>query len=142
MGAESGNGSAEESKRSVRRARVLLAARLKTSTGEIDARLRDLSQKGALVEADTELAMGDEVVFIRGATSVPARVAWTAKNRIGLEFLEAIDEAEMLVSVSKPKARPSERFRRPRIAGGDLTDQECQLARVWGASVGAEFTRD
>ena len=64
-------------KRQAKRARVLLAAKLQTATGEIDARLRDLSRKGALVECQTVPPVGTEVIFIRGPTSVPARVAWT-----------------------------------------------------------------
>ena len=40
-------------KRKAKRARVLLAAKLQTPSGEIEARLRDLSRKGALVECHT-----------------------------------------------------------------------------------------
>src|SRR5207253_10468863 len=86
MSVENFGGTAVGGKRSGKRARVLLAARLETETGELEARLRDLSQKGALVECLEVPPVGSEVVFVRGATRVPARVAWAAADRIGLEF--------------------------------------------------------
>ena len=68
-------------KRSAKRARVLLAAKLETAWGETEARLRDLSQKGALVECANVPPVGSEVVFVRGNTRVPARVAWAGYGR-------------------------------------------------------------
>ena len=142
MGVDSFGDVTHASKRSVKRARVLLAARLKTAAGEVDARLRDLSRKGALVECKQTLAIGDEVVFKRGDTVVPARVAWAANNRVGLEFLRMIDESEVLVHVGKPQTRPQQRFRRPRVLSEDFTDHERQLAKVWGVSVGINLPTD
>ena len=82
MGAENFSG-VPAGQRSAKRNRVLLAARLRTSAfGEVDGRLRDLSRKGALVETNEVFNVGDELVFIRGGTIVPARVAWT-KSRHG-----------------------------------------------------------
>jgi hypothetical protein len=133
---------AQVGQRSAKRNRVLLAARLKTSLGEVDARLRDLSQKGALVECDERLSVGDEVVFIRSSTIVPARVAWTGGNRVGLEFLRMIDESEVLVQLSKTNNNaPQQRFRRPALHG-NLTEQERKLARLWGVSVGINYSGD
>ena len=54
-------------KRQAKRARVLLAAKLQTPAGEIPARLRDLSRKGALVECQTVPPVGTEVMFNRGS---------------------------------------------------------------------------
>ena len=134
------SGGAETGQRSTKRNRVLLAAKLKTSLGEVDARLRDLSQKGALVECDERLSVGEEVVFTRGATVVPARVAWTGGKRIGLEFLRMIDESEVLVQLGRGAATSSQqRFRRPPLHGG-LSEQERKLARLWGANVGINFS--
>ena len=135
-------GSAAESQRSTKRNRVLLAARLRTPLGEVDARLRDLSQKGALVECDERLTVGDEVVFIRGSTIVPARIAWTGGNRVGLEFLRMIDESEVLVQLGRgPATSSQQRFRRPGLNGG-LTEHERKLAQLWGANVGINFSGD
>jgi hypothetical protein len=143
MGAENFSG-VSAGQRSAKRNRVLLAARLKTSEfGEVDARLRDLSRKGALVETNEVFSVGDEVVFIRGGTIVPARVAWTGGgNRIGLEFLRQIDENEVLIQLGSSKSNQTQqRFRRPALHEG-LSDHERKLARVWGVSVGINVTGD
>ena len=136
MGVESFGDANVTGNRQARRARVLLAAKLLTSQGELDARLRDLSRKGALVECNVAPPVGSELVFIRGATSVPARVAWTAGNRIGLEFAYMIDENEVLVQLGRTGGDQSQpRFRRPGLFG-DMSEQEKKLARLWGVSVG------
>lgn len=124
-------------KRKAKRARVLLAARLQTANGEIEARLRDLSRKGALVECREVPPVGTELVFNRGSTSIPARVAWTGSDRIGLEFAYMIDEQEVLVQLKRTTSDQNQpRFRRPRLFGESMSHQEKQLARLWGASVG------
>ena len=135
MGAENFVNSPVSGKRSAKRARVLLAARLDTPFGEIDARLRDLSRKGALVECNKALDVGTEVTFKRGSTIVPARVAWTGGGKIGLEFLFMIDEQEVLVQLKRVSNVQSERFRRPGLNEG-LTDHDRKLAEAWGVTVG------
>lgn len=123
-------------KRAARRARVLLAAKLKTPFGEVDCRLRDLSRKGALVECGKQPPVGSEVVFMRGSTIVPARVAWTAAGKVGLEFVYMIDEQEVLVQLKKTSSSQGyERFRRPGLGEG-MSDQERKLAEAWGVTVG------
>ena len=136
MGVETFGDAAVTGKRQAKRARVLLAAKLLTSEGELDARLRDLSRRGALVECNVAPPVGSELVFIRGATSVPARVAWTAGNRVGLEFAYMIDENEVLVQLRRTSGDQHQpRFRRPGLFG-DMSEQEKKLARMWGVSVG------
>lgn len=133
MGVENFGGASVGGKRAAKRARVLLAARLETQWGEVEARLRDLSQKGALIECHQVPPVGSEVVFVRGATRVPARVAWAGENRIGLEFNYEIDEQEVFVHIGKrPEAKPVS-YRRPGLksAADDL-----RAARTWGATVG------
>jgi hypothetical protein len=124
-------------KRSARRARVLLAAKLRTGGGyDIDVRLRDLSQKGALVEGKALPPQGTEAVFSRGSITVPARVAWTGEGRAGLEFAFPIDESEVLVQLKRTNVDSNQpRFRRPRLGEG-LSDREKKLAQLWGVSVG------
>jgi hypothetical protein len=135
MGVENFPTAAADSKRSAKRARVLLTAKLKTPYGELDARLRDLSRKGALVECAHVPEVGTEVVFIRGSTIVPARVAWAGANRLGLEFLHMIDEQEVLVHIARrPQPKP-ESFRRPGLREA-LSEDQRKVARAWGAAVG------
>jgi hypothetical protein len=124
-------------KRKNKRARVLLAARLQTSSGEIDARLRDLSRKGALVECHNAPPVGTEVVFNRGNTSIPARIAWAGPDRVGLEFAYMIDEQEVLVQLKRTSNDQNQpRFRRPRLFGEEMSEHDKRLAHLWGVSVG------
>jgi len=141
MGAENFVKPPVEGKRSTRRARVLLAAKLRTPMGEIDARLRDLSRKGALLECCKVPPVGTELVFVRGTSSIPARVAWAGTDRVGLEFDKMIDEQEVLIqmkrsnSVPRPQAMPVEKYRRPGLAM-QMTDEERRLVEAWGVAVG------
>lgn len=146
MGAES-FATSHAGKRSAKRARVLLAATLQTNRGDLEAKLRDLSQKGALVECKETLTIDSDVVFTRGNTVVPARVAWTSGNRIGLEFQHPIDENEVLIQlgrapapagVTMPAPPP---FRRPRLST-DMSERDRQLARLWGVQVGISVNLD
>lgn len=121
--------------RRAKRARVLLSAKLQTEAGELDCRLRDLSRKGALIECKPTPPTGTEVLFQRGAISVPARVAWSQPGRCGLEFHYMIDEAEALVQLKTGGNQAQPRFRRPGIKEG-VSDTERKLAAAWGVQVG------
>lgn len=128
--------SASRGQRQAKRSRVLLSARLQTPSGELDVRLRDLSRKGALLECAVMPPVGSEVVFERGATIVPARVAWSGAGRIGIEFHRPIDENELLVQLKRASvAAPQQRFRRPGL-NEDLSDRERKVAQTWGVKVG------
>ncbi len=135
MGVENIGGASVGGKRAAKRARVLLAAKLETEWGEIEARLRDLSQKGALVECHQVPPVGSEVVFVRGATRVPARVAWAGDDRIGLEFHHEIDAHEVFVHIGKRPASKPVSFRRPGLSRASAA-QDVRTARAWGATVG------
>ena len=142
MGAENFVGTPKAHNREARRARVLLAVRLETEAGdEIQGRLRDLSRKGALVECNLTPPVGSQVTFKRGKTIVPARIAWTGENRVGLEFAFMIDESELLVQLGGKASSGSARHRKPRLFG-NLSEPERQRARVWGASVGLSLRGD
>ena len=55
----------------------------------------------------------------------------------GLEFAYMIDEHEVLVQLKRTTNDQNQpRFRRPRLFGESMSQQEKQLARLWGASVG------
>ena len=134
MGVENFQNTSAESKRSAKRARVLLAAKLQTPFGEVDARLRDLSRKGALIECTQVPPVGTEVVFVRGSTVVPARVAWAGKDRLGLEFHYMIDEQEVLVHITKRAQPKPESLRRPGVRA--LPEEQRKVAQAWGVAVG------
>lgn len=123
--------------RTAKRARVLLSGRLETPNGEFAVRLRDISRKGALVECTTGPAAGTDVTFVRGKTRVPARVAWSGKDRLGLEFDDMIDEQEVLVQLKRrdpPLKHEVLLPGRPPING--MSAKERKLAEAWGVNVG------
>lgn len=136
MGAESFD-STVAGNRGAKRARVLLAAKLHTPAGVVDARLRDLSRKGALIECKAQPETGTEVVFERGATRLNATVAWAAKDRIGLEFASPIDEQELLVHIGRPQMRPAPppAYTRVGIMRG-MNARDRDAARAWSVAVG------
>jgi len=144
MGVENFVQSAVDGKRAAKRARVLLAAKLETRTGQIDARLRDLSRKGALLECTQLPPVGSEVVFRRGASAVPARVAWAGQGRVGLEFHDQIDENELLVQLKRgggERSSINERYRRSGFGSG-LSAEDRQAAQQWSVAVGLTLPED
>jgi len=141
MGVDNFLNSTATTDRRAKRARVLLAARLQTPSGEIDCRLRDLSRKGALIECKPTPPTGAEVVFTRGSISVPARVAWSLPGRVGLEFDYMIDENEVMVQLKPTGNQPAPRFRRPGIKE-TASEQERRLAQAWGVQVGINLPDD
>jgi len=135
MGVETFGAEMDTGQRATRRARVLLAAKLRMPGGEVAARLRDLSPKGALIECTATPRPGTEVVFIRGGTEIQARVAWAAAGRIGLEFDHLIDAQEMLVQLRKgPKG--DDRYRAPAPSQHGIGPAQLRLAKAWGVTVG------
>lgn len=126
----------EAGKRASKRARVLLAAKLHTPAGISEARLRDLSRHGALIESPAIVKPGAKVTFERGASSVPATVAWASGIRIGLEFEHPIDESELLIHVGKAKpAVAPVSYGRSGIMGG-MSAKDQRMARAWSVAVG------
>jgi hypothetical protein len=144
MGAENFQNAAAGN-RAAKRARVLLAAKLQTSFGEVEARLRDLSRKGALLECPQSPNVGSTVVFIRGETVVNARVAWTSGKRVGIEFDHMIDEHELLIHIGKPPKASApapfpQSYRRPGI--GRMSVEDRKVAQAWSIAVGLTLPED
>jgi hypothetical protein len=126
---------AKTGKRAGRRSRVLLAAKLVTPQGEIDARLRDLSPKGALIECTKVPPVNTKVVFVRGPLEVPARVAWAGADRAGLEFEHQVDENDILVQLGKKGSAHDDPYR-PVNLPNHLSRSQYKLAKAWGVTVG------
>ena len=127
----------EAGKRVARRARVLLAAKLHTPAGVADARLRDLSRYGALIESPAIVRAGMTVTFERGASLVPATVAWATGIRIGLQFDHPIDESELLIHIGRtlaPAPVPAS-YSRSGIMRG-MSAQDRRVAQAWSVAVG------
>ena len=135
MGAENFGNTSAGSKRSAKRARVLLTARMEIGDRDVEARLRDLSQKGALLECQEVPPVGSAVVFVRGGTRVPARVAWAGPNRIGLEFDHEIDEHEVFIQIGNRAPPKPVGFPRPGLFRS-MSPDDARAARDWGVTVG------
>lgn len=138
MGVEQPIKTNEAGKRRAKRARVLLSAKLETESGSIDCRLRDLSPKGALIECKPTPPIGSEVRFVRGTLSIAARVAWSQPGRLGLEFAESIDEADIMVQLKPNAVQP---VAMPMTSYGpegykQLNARNRKLAQAWGIQVG------
>lgn len=92
---------AEQEAREAERHSVLLSARLQCGADSVAVRLRNISRTGARVESAVLPPVGSIVRFIRGDLAVSARVVWTGRASLGLEFREAIDENELLVGIGR-----------------------------------------
>lgn len=135
MGAEPFE-SVEAGQRASKRARVLLAAKLHTPNGVSDARLRDLSRHGALIESPAIVKAGLKVTFERGASRVAATVAWATGIRIGLQFEHPIDESELLIHIGKAKpAVAPVSYGRSGITTG-MSAKDRRMAQAWSVAVG------
>lgn len=123
--------------RTAKRARVLLSAKLHTPVGVHDARLRDLSRTGALVESSALVKPGMDVTFERGDTRIAAKIAWSDGYRIGLAFEQPINEGELLVHIkrAKPAVAAPVSYSRPGI-GRAMSGKELRLAQAWSVAVG------
>src|SRR5687767_10941575 len=84
------------------RHRVLLVARLFTTSGERNVKLRDISAAGAMVEGDRLPPPGTDILLRRGSLELIATIVWTKDGRAGLEFDEPLTEAELWMQVNAP----------------------------------------
>ena len=127
----------EAGQRASKRARVLLTAKLHTPAGTSEARLRDLSRHGALIESPAIVRPGMKVTFERGASRVAATVAWATGIRIGLEFEHPIDESELLIHIgrTRPIAPPAAGYSRSGMMRS-MTAQDRRMAQAWSVAVG------
>ena len=70
-------------KRKPRRSRVLLSASLESAAGQQDVRIRDISIKGALLEAADPPSLEEEIVLSCGDNSLKGKVAWHDRINAG-----------------------------------------------------------
>jgi hypothetical protein len=124
------------------RVRVLINARLITTTDEQPVKLRDISVGGALVECEHSFAVGKDVILRRGSSEVFARIVWSNGNRCGLQFEEPMTEAELLGFIHQPRRAaapmPQPLPRRPSLAAEPLTPEQWEIIQAWGRPAGRE----
>ena len=96
-------------KREEKRSRVFLAAQVVSGTGPVDARIRDISKTGALLESDLTPQASESVQVKCGSTTLQARVAWVERGWFGVEFetpllmTRLVDEGGAKLKVSAPR---------------------------------------
>jgi hypothetical protein len=78
--------------RQEKRSRVFLTVLLHGPTGSIELKVTDWSPHGACGSCAYPPPPGAAIELVRGDVAVPARVAWSANGKIGIEFAEAVDE--------------------------------------------------
>lgn len=124
--------------RQIRRSRVLISGKLRTERGLLPVRVRNLSRKGALLDVEIPQELGSEVVLQRGETIAPARVVWTCGRRIGVQFVDPIEESELLVHLGEPRTgvdTPARPYRRPGLRQRRLTPLERYVGEAWFRSL-------
>jgi len=114
-----------------RRSNVLMAATVECDGTSVEAKLRNLSKEGALVDAAGLPGIGAKVTFLKGELRASGTVAWCAGNRAGIAFDVTLDPEAVLRHVPKPRARTTTEHRRPRLRGQELTPGERKIAEDW-----------
>jgi len=94
--------------RQSKRRRVLMRATIITVDGAQSARVRDLTETGAGIVADSQLTEGSDVIFNRSNLLVAARVVWTRGTEAGLEFYRPVPIEELTGSMVPPPKQPAD----------------------------------
>ena len=93
---------APEQRRSPRY-RVLLIARLVTTSCERIVKLRDLSTTGAMIEGPRIPPPGADILLQRGALEVFGTIVWAKGMQAGIEFDEPLTETMLWMQVNAPQ---------------------------------------
>jgi hypothetical protein len=119
-----------EHRRACARHRVLLSAKLVTTTGETGVKLRNLSTVGAMAEGDKLPIAGSDLILRRGALDIFATVVWNADHRCGLQFDEPLADDEVWSQVSPappPIVSQPIVHRRPGVRSSQLSREEREM---------------
>jgi hypothetical protein len=120
--------------RSSRRSPVLLAARIEVEGVSVAVKLRNLSEKGVLIEGDRLPAEGSDTWFERNDLRLSSRVVWVQGKYAGVAFDTPLNAEEVLRQIPQPKPKAQNDFRRPGFTCRPLTDYERQMLATWMAS--------
>jgi hypothetical protein len=123
------------------RYRVLLVAKLVTTTDEQPVKIRDISTWGAMVEGGKLFSKGTDLILQRGATEIFAKVSWNNGRRCGLEFDDALSAAELtdfIKQSAKTAAEVADPFVKAGIAPEPLTAEQWAIIKAWGNTAGRD----
>jgi hypothetical protein len=116
-----------------RRSPVLLAASIEVEGASVAVKLRNLSEEGALIEAEDLPKEGSSACFVRKDLRVKGRLVWVQGRYAGVAFERPLNPDQVLRNIGKPKAKPvvEPDFRRPGLACRPLTDYERKMVERW-----------
>jgi hypothetical protein len=117
-----------EPRRGKQRRRVMLTARLSSSSKSFDVRIRDVSATGARLEGRELPAIDTAVLLTRGSFSAYGKLVWVSGELGGMLFDEPLSEERMMddlkgLAVSAPAETPFRRVglnrsQHPRFSDG------------------------
>lgn len=115
-----------------RRSPVFLAATLEVAGASTPVKLRNLSEQGALIEAEKLPVEGSSAVFVRNDLRLKSRLVWVQGCYAGVAFDEPLQPEQVLRNVPTRK-RPTQTmdFRRPGLACRPLSDYERSMLERW-----------
>lgn len=118
-----------------RRSPVLLAAAVEVAGAEVSVKLRNLSEEGALIEADHLPMEGTTTIFKRNELRLKSRVVWVQGRYAGVAFEEPLNPEQVLRNVPRPKPRTQVDFKRPGFACRPLSSYERRMIESWMTSL-------
>lgn len=110
---------------------MLLAATVEVAGTPVSVKLRNLSEEGALIEADRLPLEGSTTVFQRNDLRRKSRVVWVQGRYAGVAFDGPLNPDELLRNVPSPKPKAQIDFRRPGFASRPLTAYERRMLETW-----------
>lgn len=113
------------------RASVLLTANLVVDGTGFLVKLRNLSEEGALVEADRLPPEGSVAKFERNELGAKSLVVWVQGRFAGIKFGRSLKSSEVLRHVPRPRPPQQLKFKRPGIACRPLTAAERKMVERW-----------
>jgi hypothetical protein len=125
-----------------RRSPVLLAASIEVDGAPVAVKLRNLSEKGALIEGDRLPPEGLDTWFQRNELRISGRVVWVQGKYAGVAFDTPLKREEVLRQVPQPKPRAQSDFRRPGFTCRPLSAYDRQMLESWMASAQVDLIGD
>jgi hypothetical protein len=128
--------------RTSRRSPVLLAACIDVDGAQVAVKLRNLSERGALIEGDRLPREGAETCFQRNELVRRSRVVWVQGRYAGVAFDCPLNPEELLRQVPQPRTKVHSEVRRPGFTCRPLTSYERRMLETWMASAQLNLIED
>ena len=118
------------------RANVILTAFIELGRTRIPVRIGNISEHGALVIGRGLPPPDTAVTFHCNGLAVEGLVAWSRRERAGIQFENPIEPAALTQRTpASPaaivKAARNQDFRRPGFRGNQLSDEESRIVADW-----------